>query len=362
MHNLLKIVRPMIGVVILGTGWVCFAEVQEPAKTPAAAGSKKAAEPQKATAVPAAPVAKGSTVSPAPSKEGDAQKSGAAEAGSDNGENADERAIRKSAETFAAAYNAHDAKAIAQLFARQAEVTDEAGFVLKGREAIEQDFAQTFADFPESKVEIEVRSVRFLTPNIAVEEGIVRGQPIPNDAENVSGYIAVQVKVDGQWVIASVSDFEIPVEITAHDHLQELAWLVGDWIEESPDAALKTSCRWDHTGNFLIQDYALHAPGGAYAAGSMRMGWDPLRKQIRSWNFNADGGHSEGFWTRDGDSWIVKSTGVNAKGETISGTTVYRLIDFDTMTWRAYDRIVGGIHRDPLPEFIVKRHAPEPGT
>ena len=243
----------------------------------------------------------------------------------------------------------------------KAEVTDENGNVIKGREAIEKDFAQTFEKFPETKLQLEIGSIRILTPNIAVEEGIVRGQPIPGEGESVSAYVAVHVKVEGRWLLASVSDYAIPVEMTANDHLQELAWMVGDWIEESPDSAVKSSVRWDETGNYLIQDFVLHIAGAANASGSTRIGWDALRGHLKSWTFNADGGHSEGYWTRDGDSWTVKSHGSNAKGEATSATSVYRVLDGDTMTWRSYDRVVGGVPKGDVPEFIIKRHAPMPG-
>jgi uncharacterized protein (TIGR02246 family) len=351
MHDSLKFVRPFIVIFILGTGWVCYAQVKDAGKTVPLSPVKKAEPAVDATKKPVTDAAGVKAIEP---KKTDDRQAAA--------EKRDDKAIRDSADAFAKAYNEHNSKAISQLFAIKAEVTDEVGNVVKGREAIEQDFAQTFVRFPEAKIQIEIGSIRFLTPNIAVEEGIVRGIPVPDQSENVSGYIAVHVKVEGNWVIASVSDFESPVELTAHDHLQELSWLLGDWIEESPDSAMKTSCRWDESGNYLIQDFSLHAPGVAFANGSMRIGWDALRSQFKSWVFNADGGHAEGYWTRDGDSWTVKSHGVNAKGEPTSSTSVYRYLDNDTMTWRAYDRVVGGTHHEQSPEFIVKRHAPQPGT
>ena len=356
MHDLLKTIRPIAIVLILSTGWIGFARSQDAAKAGSKPVPNKAADPVK----PPVNAAKTPAVAPAATKGDDATKVDSGDKRAADVESADEKAIRDSAEAFTKAYNGHDAKAVAELFALKAEVTDEDGNVVKGREAIEQDFARTFTAFPDSKIQIEIGSIRFLTPNIAVEEGIVRGQPVPDLAVNVSGYIAVHVKAEGRWVIASVSDFEAPVELTAQDHLQELAWLIGDWIEESPDSSIKTSCRWDASGNYLIQDFVLHVPGGAFASGSMRIGWDALRNQFKSWMFNADGGHAEGYWTRDGDSWVVKSHGVNAKGEVTSATSVYRYIDGDTMTWHAYDRVVGGTHREALPEFIVKRHAPSP--
>lgn len=363
---------------ILCTSWVCFAQVQDPSKA-SAPPVKKAADAVKSTAIdpakkgaegalpPVAPAFRNNPEKPfigdvkakeaVPSKGTEVKKPAAVEEGASG----DETAIRQSAEAFTSAYNSHQSKTISELFALKAEVTDENGNVIKGREAIEKDFAQTFEKFPDSKIQIDIGSIRILTPNIAVEEGIVRAEPIPGEGESVSAYVAVHVKVESRWVLASVSDYAIPVELTARDHLQELAWMVGDWIEESPDSAVKSSVRWDETGNFLIQDFVLHVAGAANASGSTRIGWDALRGHLKSWTFNADGGHSEGYWTRDGDSWTVKSHGANAKGEATSATSVYRVLNGDTMTWRSYDRVVGGVPRGDVPEFVIKRHAPTPG-
>ncbi len=376
MYDSMKTIRPLVIMCILCTSWVCFAQVQDPPKAksvPAVKNTgeivKPAVDPAKKAfdgSLPAAVPANGGPNKPlignvgnvaVPAKGNDPKKPAAVEEVA----SADETAIRQSADAFTTAYNAHQAKTISELFALKAELTDENGNVIKGREAIEKDFAQTFEKFPETKIQLEIGSIRILTPNIAVEEGIVRGQPIPGEGESVSAYVAVHVKVEGRWVLASVSDYATPVEMTAHDHLQELAWMVGDWIEESPDSAVKSSVRWDETGNYLVQDFVLHVAGAANASGSTRIGWDALRSHLKSWTFNADGGHSEGYWTRDGDSWTVKSHGANAKGEATSATSVYRVLDGDTMTWRSYDRVVGGVPKGDVPEFVIKRHAPTPG-
>ena len=40
--------------------------------------------------------------------------------------------------------------------------------------------------------------------------------------------------------------------------------------------------------------------------GTQRIGWDPVAGQFRSWDFDSQGGYSEGLWSRDGDRWIIK--------------------------------------------------------
>lgn len=331
-----KSVAALVAALVLFAGWAGFAQVQDKPKQKPATSSKKGAKQAEAGA-------------PAAGGKDSAGKSSA------------EAAIRQGAAAFVEAYNAHDAKAVSELFAHKAEFTDEDGNLIKGREQIEADFARMFEKNADCRIAIEIDSIRVLTPSIAVEEGVVRGQPSPDDIENVSRYVAVHVNVDSRWVIASVSDFEgAAVAQTAHDHLQELAWMVGDWIDESSDSAVKSSCRWDDSGNYLLHEFVLHVAGQRLASGSMRIGSDPVTGQFKSWTFDADSGYSEGLWTSEGDEWIVKAHGVNGRGQVTSSTNVFRYIDNDTMTWRSYDRVVGGEPAESVAEFVVKRQAPVP--
>ena len=60
------------------------------------------------------------------------------------GNDADEKAIRATADEFVKAFNAADAKAIGALWAPDAEYTDESGQSFQGRAAIEQVYADVF--------------------------------------------------------------------------------------------------------------------------------------------------------------------------------------------------------------------------
>lgn len=269
--------------------------------------------------------------------------------------------IRASAAAFTKLYNAHDAKGLAQLFAIKAEITDEGGKLVKGREAIEAEFAQQFQDEPECRIEVDIDSIRILTPNIAIEEGVVRSSTGPDQPEEVSNYACVHVRVDGKWLLASVSDFPAEAEdLTPHEHLRELSWMLGEWIDESPDSNVHSLCQWDESGNFLLYDFEVQFAGSISMNGTTRIGWDAVRKQFRSWVFDSEGGFTEGIWIRIGEEWVVKVTGGTPAGETCSSTNVYRQIDDDTFTFRSYDRIVDGELTDDIDETIIKRHAPAP--
>lgn len=345
-------IRLMVAAMLLASLTV-YAQVQDKSKAQPPARDKPAEQVTK----PIAPATKPSDGEQKAAPTNSQSKSDANEDRDDE----DREAILESADKFVIAYNAHDAKAVAELFAVKAEFTDEDGNLIQGREAIEKDFADMFAEHPECQINVDTTSIRVLTPHIAVEEGFVHGQPDPDDAINISSYIAVHVKVDGRWLIASVSDYEEATEeLTPHDQLQELAWLVGDWLDESPDSVVKTSCRWDHSGNFLLMDFEVQIAAGQSKSGTMRIGWDPLSRQPKSWTFDAAGGHSEGLWTRVDNEWIVKVQGVNADGDVTSAVNVFRHVDDDTMTWRSYDRFIGGLAEEEIPVNVIKRHPPGP--
>lgn len=274
----------------------------------------------------------------------------------------DEMAVRSSATAFMKLYNEHDSKGLAALFAPKAEFIDENEFLVKGRDAIEQAFAEVFKEFPKSSMKVEIESLRILTPNLAIEEGTAISKNAPEESETANGYVAIHVKIDGKWLLACVRDWPAEVaEMTPHDHLQELSWLVGEWVQESSDSIIHTHCRWSDNDNFLIQEFKVQVAGRVAMSGTMRIGWDAVNNQFKSWIFDSHGGHAEGHWHHDGNSWIVKLQGATAKGETASATNIYRWIDNDTVGWQSTHRIVQGERQDDIAEIIIKRRPPTPG-
>jgi uncharacterized protein (TIGR02246 family) len=271
----------------------------------------------------------------------------------------DEKALRKSAADFARSFNAGDAKAIAAQFAPQAEMVDLDGNVVQGREAIEKSFAEHFSE-PLLKVAVEIESLRFVGDNVAVEDGhlILSGE---DDVTLRSRYTVVHVREGGQWLVASSRDVVNPNDrVGPHEHLKQLAWLVGDWVEEGGDSMVATSCRWDESKNFLVSDYTVKVAGQAAMSGTQRIGWDPLTKQIKTWTFDCDGGYGEGFWHRDGDRWLVKLNGVSADGRAGSMTQIHTRVNDHTRTWSAVDRMLGGEPLAEIDEIAVVRAAPKP--
>jgi uncharacterized protein (TIGR02246 family) len=272
---------------------------------------------------------------------------------------ADDKQLRKLADEFVKAYNAGDAKAIGQQFAREAEMVDLDGNVVKGREAIEKFYAEQFED-PLFKVALEIESLRFVGDDLALEDGILIFTSEDEDVTLRSHYTVVHAREAGKWQIVSSRDVIHPHDrVPPHEHLKQLAWLVGDWVEEGRDSLVSSSYRWDESKNFLLGDYAVKVAGKTTMSGTQRIGWDSLTQQIKTWTFDSDGGYGEGYWHRDGERWLVKLTGVAADGRTGSTTQIHTRQNDHTRTWSAVDRVLGG---EPLPDVeeirVVRAAAP----
>ena len=76
---------------------------------------------------------------------------------------------------FIAAFNKGDAKAVAAFWTPDATYVDQVGREYKGRTAIEQLYEKVFAARKGAKLAIHVTSSKLLTPDVAVEDGVLAG-------------------------------------------------------------------------------------------------------------------------------------------------------------------------------------------
>jgi uncharacterized protein (TIGR02246 family) len=270
----------------------------------------------------------------------------------------DEKAIRAVDEAFARDYNKGDGKAVAAYFTEDAEVVEAEGDRYEGRALIESRLADTFAANPGARIALEVGAIRFLSPDAAKEEG--RSVVTPAKGAPVSRYYtALYVKRGGRWLIDSVREEEDPM-VRPHDRLRDLDWMVGDWVDEGSEAVVRVNCRWSDDGNFLIRDFTVKRQGKPVISITQRVGWDPLAKQIRSWEFDSEGGFGEGRWSHDGDRWVVKQTGVRPEGVLASATNVTVRDRPDLVRWASTDRVVGGESVPGEQTFVMVRVPPAP--
>ena len=271
----------------------------------------------------------------------------------------DEKAIRQVVEAFVKDYNNHDAPAIAALFTLDGMAADEEGNVARGREAIEQVFAAIFKKHPKTRIENAIESIRPVGPAEAVENGtttIIHDRETPAEK---SRYRVIHVKRDGKWQMASAAD--LPEDAWGGETaLKQLEGLIGDWVDESPDALVLTSYRWTDNHRFIFGQFTVQIGGKPAMTGSHRIGWDPLKKDLRSWVFDSEGGFSEGLWSRDQNTWVTKLTGVTRNGKSASATHTITLLGKDRMILQTIDRVVGGEKMPDGEKILVVRRPPAP--
>src|SRR5215472_14888586 len=82
---------------------------------------------------------------------------------------ADEAAIRKILDARNAAYNNHDAKALAATYAPDADLVTGTGRLVSGRADIEKNYTENFAGVDKNaSVKTDSSKLRFLTPDTAI--------------------------------------------------------------------------------------------------------------------------------------------------------------------------------------------------
>ena len=275
-------------------------------------------------------------------------------------QSADEIAIRLTDESFVKAYGKANAKAVAAHFTADAEYVDELGNVSQGREAIEESLRDFFAEHPACKLEMNIGTIRFISPGVAVEDGTTTITHQENSATIESPYTTVHVKTNGKWLAASVRDHAPKNRKQHRTQLQQLGWLVGDWVDEGDDSIVHFACESVDNGNFLLRKFSIQVAGREAMSGTQRIGFDPMTGKLRAWIFDSEGAYSDGLWHRDGDNWVLKSIGVTADGQTASSTSIYSFVNEHTMTWQSVHHEIGGVQQPDSEVVTIVRKAPAP--
>jgi uncharacterized protein (TIGR02246 family) len=266
-----------------------------------------------------------------------------------------EAAIRSAVEAYVAAYNQGDAKALAALWSPEAVYTDrQTGDELVGRAAIEAQFAAVFAEDKGAQLAATTESIDFVSPGVAIERGSAKVER-PGGAKEQSTYSAVYVLRDGKWLLDRVTEEDVSTEAAPREALQELAWLVGRWVDQDDQATVVAECDWSRNGNFLVRSFTVQVADRIDMAGMQIIGWDPAAKQIRSWVFDSDGGFGEGRWTKQGNRWYVHQSGVLPDGRKSSSVNILTHLDDNTCTLQSVDRMVDGELQPNVDEVSIAK-------
>ncbi len=256
----------------------------------------------------------------------------------------DEAAIRQAVQSYVEAFNRGDPVAVASHWSDDGEYVSPSGESFKGRKKIEAALKTFFAENKDLQLQASPSSIRFPRPNRAIETGTATvtrpGQP-PEETQ----YVASYVKKGEAWKLTSVTEEESSV---GYQHLKELEWLSGDWIDRDDNVTLDTVYQWSGNQSFIAASFTIYVQGKVDLQGTQVIGWDPVAKTIRSWVFDSQGGFGEGTWSRKDNQWLVKSSSVLSTGEKASAINTYTYVDDNIFTFQSVGREIGG---EPMPDI-----------
>jgi uncharacterized protein (TIGR02246 family) len=271
-----------------------------------------------------------------------------------------EQAILAVDEAFRRVYNMGDSTSAAGFFTEDAEIIDEYGERVQGRAAIQDLFAAMFRERPGANIEFTPTSLRFLGPDVAKQEGQTRVKPTGTVEPTLVRRVTVlYIKRSDKWMFSSVREEHEPA-LTHHDRIKDLDWLTGEWVDESAVSTISATCRWSADSNYLLREFTIHVQGKPAMTVSQRIGWDPLTRQVKSWFFDSEGGYGDALWTRDGDKWVIKSTGVLPDGRLATATNVLSRLGPHSARWASTERTVGGQAIPEHEDVVFVRRPPRP--
>jgi uncharacterized protein (TIGR02246 family) len=256
---------------------------------------------------------------------------------------------------FEAAYAKGDTKAIADFFTEDAHYTSDDGRTFDGRTAIEDNIRAALAKNNAAKLAIVLDSVRLLAPDVLLERGSTT--VTAKDGEtNGALYTAVYVKKDGKWKISQLVETRQPY-LTAHDQLSELGWLVGDWedADKGDNLTVRSQYSWARGGNFLTRNVTVKRGAETILEGWQIIGWDPIEGCIRSWTFDDEGGFSDGRWTREGNRWLQRETGVTPDGNRTAADNTFSKLSNERFTWESNNRTLDGLPQPGIGRIEIDR-------
>jgi len=267
---------------------------------------------------------------------------------------ADEVAIRKTVASYMEAFNRHDAKALADHWSPDAVYLNRStGERVVGRTAIAEQFTALFKEQPALKLEVNVASVQFVSPNVAVEHGTAR-MLAPNAAPEEFEYSAVDVKRDGRWLLDRVTDKSKETAPSHYEQLKLLEWMVGEWTTDAENAQVELDCNWTKNQNFLTRAFKISIDENSMS-GMQIIGWDPAAKTIRAWTFDSNGTFAEATWEQRGGRWFIRNRGTLPDGRTATMINVMRQVDENSFTWQTIERTAGGELLPNIDEIQIVR-------
>lgn len=246
-------------------------------------------------------------------------------------------------EQYAAAFNKHDPHAMVSYWSESGELYNPiTGETVQGREKLEEQLKKWFTLRHADQMELKLGGTAAGEKGELVQEGLFK-ITFTDEREPVEiAFEATLIQEDLKWQIKKIRIVNMDAAASNAKHLQPIAWLLGQWEDKDEDSNVKTRAHWDKHHNFIIQDYEISVLGQNVLEGKQIIGWDPLKKRIRSWMFDSDGGFGEGRWYERNGSWYVDSHYVLGDGRKASAVYIYTPVDAKQYKWASEGRDLDG--------------------
>ena len=135
--------------------------------------------------------------------------------------------------------------------------------------------------------------------------------------------------------------------------------MIGDWVDEGDGASVSLENRWSKNKHFIIRTFSVTIEGQVGLEGKQILTWDPIKKTIRSWVFDSEGGFGEAVWTQRGDKWVATSSQILKGGKRASSINILTPVDENSFTWQSVGREVDGELLPNTPKVTIVRKPSE---
>jgi uncharacterized protein (TIGR02246 family) len=264
-----------------------------------------------------------------------------------------EKAAQAQDAAYVAAFNKGDAKAVGALYSEDTQYTTDDGATTVGRAAVIENLSKFFAKNKGAKLDLQIESARFLTPDVLVEKGFAT---VGDDATR---YVCNYVKKDGAWLISELNETTLPPTDAAAAALDDISWLVGSWKDNTPGVTVETNVAWTKNQHFLRRSITVTREGEDPSEATEIIGYDPVAGQLHSWIFDSEGGFGEGSWKQDGNKWLISFTSTAPDGSTGTAQQVITYVSDDKFTWESINRQSDGEALPNLDRVEVVRISKE---
>lgn len=265
---------------------------------------------------------------------------------------ADDGEIRKAIDAYTAAFNRGDLEAMTSAWTETAIWIHADGSRTEGLEAIRAELQSGLAG--KATLEIVDSKIRQVTPTVAAEEGTAR-LLIEGKLQGEERYEALHIATDRGWKLASLREFAAESQPAPNPNLAPLAWMLGDWVDESADSRIVSRVEWTRNNAFLVNNFSAEFSDQESLEGVQVIGWDPAQGVIRSWMFDSDGAFGEGIWQEENGAWVIRSRMTLVDGREANNTLIYTPRDENSYYWQAIGRKVAGRYLPNIKKILVVR-------